>query len=95
MSSRIWPAVETVPLKFYFWRRQHAVEFVAELNRLEEDERRFSATLSQTFSGGRQTWMVVTDWQVLWYGPVLAAWFRTALERWALKRDKPTEGKLA
>ena len=75
---------EPVPVKFYFYRRQHAAEFVAELHRLEV----FDTKVIQTFTG-KERWMVVTDPETLWYGPGLADWFRKAKERWA-----PSEGKL-
>jgi len=77
---------EPVPVRFFFYRRQHAMEFLTELRKLEV----FDAEFSQTFSGGKQRWVVVTGWQVLWFGPGLADWFRKAKERWA-----PSEGKLA
>ena len=88
--SNEWPAFEVVPVKFYFFRRQHAAEFVAELHRLEI----FDAKFGQTFSGGRERWMVTTDWQVLWHGPVLAHWFQEAHERWKPSAEAKTEDKL-
>jgi len=74
---------EPVPVKFYFYRRMHAVEFAAELGYREIS----GVQLSQTFSGGKQTWVVIADWQVLWLGPVLADWFRRAKERWKPASD--------
>lgn len=81
-NPETWPsaeasAFEVVPTKFYFFRRPHAAEFRAELRRLG-----IECTFGQTFSGGRERWMVTADWQVLWHGPVLAHWFQEAAERW-------------
>ncbi len=77
-SAEAKSPVETVPVKFYFHRRPHAMEFLAELHRLEV----LDAKLSQTFNGGKERWVVVTDPETLWYGPGLADWFRRAKERW-------------
>jgi len=77
---------EPVPVKFYFYRRQHAAEFLAQLHHLGFKE----AKLSQMFNGSKAHWVVLAGWQVLWRGPMLGTWFEEAIERWA-----PSEGKLA
>jgi len=76
---------EPVPVKFFFYRRQHAMEFLAELRQAGVS----NALFGQTFSGGRERWMVTADWQVLEYGAALYRWLSEAKERWA-----PSEGKL-
>ena len=81
-STESWPAFEVVPVKFYFFRRAHAVEFRDKLRELG-----IECTFGQTFSGARERWLVTAGWQVLEYGSALYQWLSEAVERWKAKTN--------